>query len=511
MVIRMATNSGWYSKFQERLKRMVRNRVKKKKKQEEEQKEFISDKVKEIRQVISNEPIRVRKFGRPRDVSRKVVLEKDIKKNTKLKILDKEDNLSNLDKDRELTLNKDVDDLEFGDDVVNFKLDNKDKDNKKTGVDSFHYFARDKNKLLAKGNVTNEEINELKIELINRLKRSFNDKLDQLDVLESELFLLNDDMDNAIEIKKVKELKEKIDKLIKEINIIIDNYNILNKNYYIDNVVDIDDKYLAQDIINYRTLLDNSNDEIDFVKGYKSLDEFKSLYERLVVIKHDTEVLIEENEDKTNKFDIRDKKYENIVKSICKIDDVQKNCLYEIEKQNDYLKELAKKINEIDRKEYVTSHLKGLDDLITQTLKYIGFRMLSPLSGLIPSIAVNTMIARNMISNIYSNLHYEDVKHVYYSAIDYNSELNSKITDIGFTYELIDNTLRDIKNLREDFMKQYDSRIPGYKDTLRKIDDIEKIIHSNQNKVNIVKKKLKDNKMINEEKICRVKKLNENS
>ena len=77
--------------------------------------------------------------------------------------------------------------------------------------------------------------------------------------------------------------------------------------------------------------------------------------------------------------------------------------------------------------------------------------MLSPFSGLIPGIAVNTLVARHMLGNIYRNLHYEDVRHVYYEAIDYDRELNDKITDVGFTEELIESTLDDIKRIRKDF------------------------------------------------------------
>ena len=80
----MATNSGWYSKFQERLKRMVRNRAKKKKNKEEEQKEFINETVKEIRELRHNEPI-VRNVGKNYKLSKNVI----VKKNNKVKNNDK--------------------------------------------------------------------------------------------------------------------------------------------------------------------------------------------------------------------------------------------------------------------------------------------------------------------------------------------------------------------------------------------------------------------------------------
>ena len=434
----MATNSGWYSKFQERLKRMVRNRAKKKRKKEEEQKEFINETVKEIREIRHNEPI-VRTGGK----KYKLFENEIFKKNNKVKVQNndkrklegslKEKNILGIKvKVNGTVVNKNNNEVfEYTPKKVGKRTEEKEysykykeeKENKKnidyTYVGSRQrYFVKDKGIVAKKNNIDKEKIDELGAELIIKIRTSLNDKLDKLDILESELYLLSDKQDNVLEIKKIREIKVKIDELIEEINKMIKNYNILEKNYYIDYVIDLDDKYLATDLINYREMLDDYGKEIDFVEEYKLLGEFNDLYRKLDKIKYDTEELVEKNEKKTNEFDIRDKKYEKMVKHISKIDDIHADCLYEIKKQNEYLEELAKKINEIDRKEYVTSHLRGIDALIGQTLRYLGFRMLSPFSGLIPSIAVNTLVARHMLGNIYRNLNYEDVRHVYYEAID---------------------------------------------------------------------------------------------
>jgi len=58
-------------------------------------------------------------------------------------------------------------------------------------------------------------------------------------------------------------------------------------------------------------------------------------------------------------------------------------------------------------------------------------------------------------------------------------------------------------------MRQYDSRIPGYEDTLKKIGKIEENIIRNQNRVEIVRKNLKFSKKLNEDKLRKVRELNE--
>lgn len=460
----MGTNSGRYSKFQERLKKIVRNRVKKKKKDVEQelnsqelQKQFINNKVFEIHNVIT------------RNTNRNV---KNVYVNRKVG-KNKDKVVSNISEERNDTTFYDI-------------------NNNKVGSKS-----RDK------------ELNDLKVELVNKIRNSFEDKLDRIEVLESELYLIGIDNNEAHTMKKLVELKKKINELILELNKMIDEYNLYNKHYYMDNFIGIEDKIIENDIINYRELLDSFSAEKDFVKEYKMLDEFKKLYVNLVDIKNNTDNLIIENENRIQEVDIRDTKYKLIVEDIIKLDDIEKDCLEKINKQNKYLSELSTKINVINKHEYITTHLKGLGELVSQGLKFIGLKMLSPLSGIIPSIAVNTLMTKKVIGDMYNNLHYEDIKHVCYSAVNYESELSSKIVDIGYTEELINSTLTDIKKLREEFLLQYNSNIPGYSDTLKKINDIENVIYRNQNKVNIVKNKLIKNKKLNEDKMIKVKKLNE--
>ena len=97
-----------------------------------------------------------------------------------------------------------------------------------------------------------------------------------------------------------------------------------------------------------------------------------------------------------------------------------------------------------------------------------------------------------------------------YETIDYDSEISKKITDVDYTSLLLDDTLRDLERLKEDFMMQYDSRIPGYEDTLKKFGQFEKNIMRNQHRVEIIKKNLQVSKKINCDKLIKVREMNEN-
>ena len=354
-------------------------------------------------------------------------------------------------------------------------------------------------------------LNEMGTDIINKLKDSFEDKLDELEVLHSELYLLSTYQDSQLELKKVEEVKKKINIIIDRINEIIEQYNLYKKNYYIDNVIGIDDSIIIDDIINYRTLLDSFNDEKKFVKEYKALEEFKSLYKSIEEIKKETEILQKENEEKIEEYGIRDKKYDNIKLNMIKGLDINKNLEYEIDKQNRYFNELMSKISVINREEYMTRHLKGVGNLIGQSLKYMGLMILSPFCGMLPGIAMQTIATKKMIGNAYKKLHFEEEKHVRYNAINYDSELNHHIVSVSYTEDLLDDTLKDVKRLKEDFMKIYNSNIPGYDDTLKNIEKIENKLLHNQNKVSIIKNNLKKSKKLNEDKMIKVRELNQKS
>lgn len=553
-------NDGVHSKFQERLRniRIIRSRKKGKNEQ------FVVDKVKEIRGKIQKEPGAVRVVKIPKGIDgnkkkgtihvvddkqvvskvivdiRKTAADRDYQRvkggvDPTVKVIPKNrklDKVGIVKEPKKVSKSGEVSSSDFvkGSAIREVELETGDLGKnwvKTSGIEvkkdvplkdprqprkRYGYVDRGeslKEKLAVQDPITQKGLlREQGIRIIDRIKSSFEDKLDELVVLESELFLLEQDRENAIELKQVKEIKKRIDELIDRVNAIIEQYNLYKKNYYIDNLVGIDDGVLLDDIIDYRTLIDGFDAERKFVKEYKMLDEFRSLYSNLVQVKKDTKNLIEKNEQKINEFDVRDKKYDDIRLQMVQVDKVNKDCSLEMDRQNEYFSELMSKINHISREEYTTYHMRGIGELIGQSLRYMGLMLASPLAGFIPGIAINTLATRRMIGNIYQNMRMEPVHHVRYEAIDYDSEISRKLTDINYTSVLIDDTLKDIGRLKEDFMDQYDSRIPGYEDTLKKIDKMEQQIYRNQNRVEIVRKNLKASKKINANKLMRVRRLN---
>ena len=120
--------------------------------------------------------------------------------------------------------------------------------------------------------------------------------------------------------------------------------------------------------------------------------------------------------------------------------------------------DLEEKISKIDSYEAVNYKLKGFNVFLLNSFKYVGLLMLSPLKGVIPSIATETLITRNVVGNLYNNLEWEENKRMVYNAIDYSSSINGSINDLDYTSRIVDGTLEDIVNLKIWFRKTKNHR-----------------------------------------------------
>ena len=98
-----------------------------------------------------------------------------------------------------------------------------------------------------------------------------------------------------------------------------------------------------------------------------------------------------------------------------------------------------------------------------------------------------------------------------YSAINYEKEITSKINDINFTSHLISDTLTTLNNIKSEFLIQYNSQIPGYTDTLNKINTIEDSIISSKHKIDTIKDNLSNSRKKNHEKMLKLEKLKKNN
>ena len=530
----MADNSGRFSKFQERIRNIRLSRSKRMRFQKENE-QFIQEKIAEIKEKVREDGgvYRVRvvrgigevkkkeevKELQKNDVSEEKTLSKSTEKVNDLQKSEVKDIRVSSDMkkaDHEVFLEEKKEVLSDEEDYSKENVIEKEKKEFKE-----NRVSKEKNKLVRRSyskkhvGISNhsqdnqEKLKELGSEIIDKIKEQFESYLDEVDVLASELFLIRDKQENEVELAKVLELKKRINELIKKLNAVIEQYNLYKRNNYIDGVIGIEDNSIVDDMIEYRELLDNEVDKKKFTSEYKALDEFNSLYLALQRVREDTIVLQEDNQDKIFDYQDRDKKYKVIKDGVVDEIKILNDCNEEIRKQDDYFDQLMSKIGKINQVEYTTYELRGINQLLGNGLRYVGLMMLSPFSGLLPSIGIQTLLTRRMVQNTYRGIHLEEKNHVRYEAIDYEKDIFSKLTDIRYTSYLIEDTLSHVEKLKSDFLMQYSSDIPHYEEILQKILKIENLILHQQNKVDIIQKRLLKGKKLNNEKMMKVKRLNE--
>ena len=287
-------------------------------------------------------------------------------------------------------------------------------------------------------------------------------------------------------------------------------YDYLKDNYDFEYMLEINEGELVDNIIELKSIVDN-DEIVSVVEDYKLLDTYKCLYLKIDDLHSRVEDYEKYKEQKVAELKKRDIDFEKVKARVFDIGKVNSSYESFVKEQNDFLKSLSEKVANIDSHEEVYYRMVGFGKLLGNTFKYLGLLMLSPLRGVVPSIATQTIITRNAMGNLYNNIHWEENRKMVYEAIDYSSEIRNAINDLDSTDRLVDKTLDDIIKLKmiyNDRFRQYQGDFYEYKEVIRKINDMENKIIGNKIKIELMKKKMLEKEQINAKKLVLVKQYN---
>ncbi len=276
-------------------------------------------------------------------------------------------------------------------------------------------------------------------------------------------------------------------------------------------MLEIDNDDLVDKIIELKDLCGNS--ELKSIsEDYKLLDVYKYLYLKIDDLQDKMVNFEEKKEEELEKLKERDIDFDKLKRDVYSVQAVNSNYELFINNQNEILKEIDNTVSKIDSYERVDYHLVGFNKLFMNTFKYFGLLMVSPLKGIIPSIATETLITGNLIKNLYRKLEWKETHTMVYEAMDYTSIINNAISDLEGTSSIVDATLEDIVRLKmkyNDQFKKYQGDFLQYRDIMHKINDMENKILGNKIKIEMMKKRALEQKKMNEKKLVLVKELNE--
>ncbi len=355
-----------------------------------------------------------------------------------------------------------------------------------------------------------ERVEKLEKDILDIIKKKLVISINTLEILQSELYILsevNGDAKNQKEceeqIKEIKELLNKIEKLKEQ-------YDFLKDNYDFEYLMAIDDDNLVDKIIELKDVFDN-NQIRAFVKDYKLLDEYKYLYLKIDKIQDKTSELEHEKNNELEELKKRDIDFEKLKDEVYNTGSASDIYDSMIKEQDEILSKISKDVAKIDSYEQVDYHIKGLNKLMLNSFKYFGLLMLNPLKGIFPSIAMQTLMARDMLRGVYHGLKWEEERKMVYSASDYSLSIEQAINNMDYVSNSIDNVLGNLISLKETYnekFKDYQKNHSEYKEIIDKINDMANKMMGNKIKVEIIRKRALEQKKVNYKKLVLVDKLN---
>ena len=398
-----------------------------------------------------------------------------------------------------------------------FNFDSTDKKKNSLQIDKFdnydnkNVYNKNKNDLQTDIDIKSEkQVKELEKSIINLIKKDLIRIVNEMEILQSELYILSEVNGDGKVLKNCQRELDQVKSLICKIDKLKNKYDFLKDNHDFEYLLEIDNNDLVDKIIKLRNTFGN-NELKAVTEDYKLLDVYKYLYLKLDDLKEKTEEFEEHKKKEILKLKERDIDFEKLKKDVYNVDYTNRSYDSFVENQNALLNEIDKSVSKIDSYEQVDLRLKGFGALFRNSFKFFGLLMLSPLKGVIPSIATETLLTGNLIKNLYKNLELEETRRMVYEAMDYSSMINNAIRDLDSTSRIVDTTLDDIVRLKMKYnekFKQYKGDFSEYRDIMNKINDMENKILGNKIKIEMMRKRALEQERVNQKKLVLVKELN---
>lgn len=389
-------------------------------------------------------------------------------------------------------------------DVYNAELIDGKLSNKAVGINS----VSNNNINTTNTNIYNIEILENKI--LSKVENIINDYKSKLEIISTDIYVLNNYIEDNKTKEKCQEEKEQIENLIEKVNKIKEQYKILKSKNIESEYLEINDSLLIDDIYEYKKLINSIDDISKYQDKYKKLEIFIETGSLLDTIETSIKKIEKSNEEKLDKANIDEKEFNKIKDELFRYDSEFIKFSNFIENQNNIIDDMKNKVGKIDSYEETITKFIGYDRLLLNNLKYMSLLLLSPLKGLFPVIATSTLATKSTIDLLKKQAHIEESKKIVYTAEDYETKLNTNINNVSEMEVIISLSISDVKKIKEKLKQNKSlSSTLEYKSVMKKIDNIEIILANNKNKLKQIQKKLNTQKKINNDKLVKVKKLNE--
>ena len=340
---------------------------------------------------------------------------------------------------------------------------------------------------------------KLQKEIINLIKKKLVKTINELEMLDSEFYVLEQLGEGYVYLDECRNDIKEIKKLLSKIKVLKERYDYLKDNVDFEYMLEYDDLVLVDKILELKDICSDSDIKL-IVDDYKIMDEYKYLY--LEIDKVQDKIIKYDEYKKQRECELkqRDIDFEKMKLQLYNIDREKERYDSFVLQQEKFLQQFSDEVGKINSYEKVTYKLKGFNQLLANSFKYLGLLLVNPLKGVLPGIVTQTAITKNLVHNLYNNLCYEETKTMINEAIDYSSMIDGMLNNLDSTAILVDSTLDEIIKLKNKYISefsQYESSFSSYKETIRKLNKMENAIVGNKIKIDNLRLKMKEKEIEN--------------
>lgn len=356
-------------------------------------------------------------------------------------------------------------------------------------------------------NITSKENEKdiIEIKIVEKLKKEIKEKKNELEIIDTNIYILNKITDDEYDKEKLEEEQIKIKEMLNKITSIEEQLKIYTDDKVIDDNLMLDNKDLIDEISNYKQIINNT---ISFKKEYSKIEEYLIIVEQIDNINDRCIELDKKKKEQLYKLNISEEEIENIEKKLVLEDENINEIEEKINESKNIINNLDDKVEEIESETKIIHNYDKLEKLISLELKYLMLMGLSPLKGAIPYIAISAKATKDAIDILRSGSLVSTSQKTEYFAKDYQDIINDSYYKLEEINTDLNSSLSSISNIKEKLNIEIIENHPKASQLLDKINRVEEMIKDNLNKVEIYKSKMNLYKEKNYKKLQKVHDLN---
>lgn len=337
----------------------------------------------------------------------------------------------------------------------------------------------------------------IKNRIIEEIEKNLKEDYYRLNNIKYELSTIKKEEEKELSLDEVNNLIEKLNALIKQFEKL--KREFYKNNYDKINELGIDDKYINELIIEYKTALKNNDIESAGLIQIKEIEEYIDILNNIAVIEDDSYKINEDLSSKLQELNITDKEMDEFEQKYNNMEKITRYINAFSNEQENIINNIEKKVAQSTK---ITKKAEYQTDLIIDYSKLLSSTLLMATTAMIPQTKTGNMLKIGLIvaaianmSRIVKTSTKEAKVTTYISKIDYSSSIKSSLGNISDMDTLIYNSLNDIKYMRQSFkseFEQYKNVMSEYASMLSKLDSIEKELIVKQQLAKTYENKLND-------------------